>query len=1276
MNAKNQTRKSSTAIPLVTGLLFPLVVALLDSGETSAQSAVTVTNAEQVIQKWSPDQHLYVKGDVGITANVLGSLETWLDQRAPHWTVVLMRNSNGESYTAIDRRSFFGMDAVEFALGHGLASRTPFGTLEHPTTGETDGAVFVVFLDERKFSYFGSDAQDRRSLGESNWIGNLDQSAVRVMRSTGSLADAVKATVTSINQRLAARIEKEVDEKERIARERRRAVEQVKEELAFARAELKNLNSKAATVSDQFPDAKGELTNPPIDDFEKQLQFIEEELSGDTAREMAQRMAKIKGELTAISGDYEDAANLDSLIEPIRERMGKIDDQWNVSAPHIASAEQHIASATTARDQGDRGVGAFLDQAKASVADGEQAVESKKAEVKRSNARRALIQKTALAASGIGMGGALCGLVFLNRRRKPARDEALEVFEKRDESVSNEMDKVLELFSRSDEILGSKEKVAARGYEGDTRRLSDQTFESVDDLLIMSNEVQRVMDESRELIHPKDVTGSIANAISSSRYERGISQITGEPLKFRRDRGLPIVLEEDLKDQFEDGELPEEVTMTFEQVFKAFRKRTNDATVTLDIVENALVDVNEKLTTLQERVDEATSLDRELDDASEQDGFFEVPAFFEVLLPSAGADYDKADEISGFDPVQAANNQIPSGMRKINNALSVAKSIKRARSGIFPRLQEAKPKLTELGYDIQWIETRILELSDDANWLFESAAKQDVTQEATEFDAHITLLGETAERCVAMAEKLKSTSESEISRLEEVINSGRDEIASTLKISDKNSLHEYNNDPDTHLAASRSQFQAVVAAIHRGDIDAATASCEAMENSVSEGNAIVTESLDALKRFNDQARLRTKNHGESIEKLAARSRLGEELKRDYAPAALLLRAGDATYHDQTATVQSALETATSSLDSTKSDVGEAEQLYKQGRVLEAMTLLKQAGMATENAEDWMEDVASHANALRAKSRENESELEKLIAYTKTLRGKIKDPRIMQPTIEKYARLENTIEGLYQQIEHATAGNDPFAEAVPLADGREQLELLESQMHADHNAHAEATRAVRGAEAELAVNQRLVRTAATDRIPDSATTTTCIRRIGPLESQVGQVASQLNVAHGDWQQVDEAAAALNAQLGVTGGELRGELNRARSAAEMLEHASRDVYQATRWSGPFGIRIGGSPGAGELDRARQLLNQGNYTGMVQMARAAISMAGHAVQQAERQVARRRREQQRAAEQARRARARRSRPSSGFGSTSSSRPSRTFGGGRSSSRGSGSGFKRSGW
>ncbi|MFN9917573.1 MAG: hypothetical protein ACK53L_33620, partial [Pirellulaceae bacterium] len=91
-----------------------------------------------------------------------------------------------------------------------MNNQTGFAGLLHPVTQERDAAVFVLFLRERKFSYYSSDAQDKRKLGKSRWIGDLDQPAIRAMRNGGRIVDAVKDTVRSIDDSLEAKIRSEI----------------------------------------------------------------------------------------------------------------------------------------------------------------------------------------------------------------------------------------------------------------------------------------------------------------------------------------------------------------------------------------------------------------------------------------------------------------------------------------------------------------------------------------------------------------------------------------------------------------------------------------------------------------------------------------------------------------------------------------------------------------------------------------------------------------------------------------------------------------------------------------------------------------------------------------------------------------------------------------------------------------------------------------------------------------------------------------------------------
>ena len=52
-------------------------------------------NIKEVISNWSPNQHLYVKGDLGLSPTQLLELEGWLHKRG-HWTAILIQDSSSQ----------------------------------------------------------------------------------------------------------------------------------------------------------------------------------------------------------------------------------------------------------------------------------------------------------------------------------------------------------------------------------------------------------------------------------------------------------------------------------------------------------------------------------------------------------------------------------------------------------------------------------------------------------------------------------------------------------------------------------------------------------------------------------------------------------------------------------------------------------------------------------------------------------------------------------------------------------------------------------------------------------------------------------------------------------------------------------------------------------------------------------------------------------------------------------------------------------------------------
>ncbi len=133
-------------------LLLLFFLGALSSGqEVSRPRAFSDVN--ELVSNWTSQQHVWVAGKIPVSEQNLVSLEKWIATHAPNWTAVLMKNSRGQSFD-----HYRGMDAVEHALGKGLSNQTNFGSQLHSKTGESNGAIFILFGEERKFSYVAADA--------------------------------------------------------------------------------------------------------------------------------------------------------------------------------------------------------------------------------------------------------------------------------------------------------------------------------------------------------------------------------------------------------------------------------------------------------------------------------------------------------------------------------------------------------------------------------------------------------------------------------------------------------------------------------------------------------------------------------------------------------------------------------------------------------------------------------------------------------------------------------------------------------------------------------------------------------------------------------------------------------------------------------------------------------------------------------------------------------------------------------------------------------------
>jgi hypothetical protein len=1240
---------------------------------------------QEVVDDWDINQHLYVKGDVGVSNSQLKRLKKWLDANAKNWTIVLMDSSRGQAFrTATDKR-FTGRDAVYYALGHGLSNSTAFGDQLHPISREPYGAIFVLFLKDRKFNYFASDAQDRQRLGESNWFGKLDREAIRAMRNGARVADAVKNTIASIDRQLNSRInfqlkaERQKQASARLAKERAIALRQ--QEIAHLQTltnDVQNsLLGRVIAGSDKFktdfPDAAtSDLANPPIEQWRTKLKAITDFLKKTklAAGELGSRLNSLRSqEAVLISVQDQLHRHLDQLaahasfeekIQPVQSRLDT--NLFHPSRVGILTAEQGFEILELAKRNHALGNFEFIDQiaeAEQAAAEGESLVAAHVELEKQAADRRGIIRRTLLWT----LGGLVTLLTFvtagLNFWRRTFLTDAFAAFQSCQLETQKSDLALTELVTRSHEIIGDRKMFASRGYTGATKKRGLESLRQLDQLQLMSDESQRVLGIAEQQLFPPSIIGQAANMVSSRRYQYCINLLASKSFQLPTNRELDKTTSDDW--------------VSFDVFQNEFNRRSLEVTDQLNALESCFAKIGGELSKLNSGIDSVTDREKTLSSLARRDQFFKTPALFDALLPALQRDWDQVSKVSKTDPLAATTQLIPLSQRKINEAERLIATIDMARETVLPTLDEAADRLRPLGYDVRWIDENARQLSDPANQLFEQVAQESIGDQAKDFDLQVRALGTRAKRSAELAQELANDVGPSIEKLKSRINRERRKISKQLNVPLQSALAEVDYNPDAGLQLAEAQFQSARAALSFGRVTSILESLDVISVEIKRAENFVQLSLDAIS--NHQSDLA--NRQEVLERLGSLIPANEnELQRRetiYSESSFRIRPGiESNYtlavedSDEAPSLQLLMHACKNSVEHCGQLLAAAEIDHREAKVLQAANTLMLVKEELVEVDQTLVAIRQHFQLMDQQDLANRQLFPRVAEGLAQIASIATDPRTQRPTLADFNHLRRSFEKFRQRFVNDRDKRQPFADQNALADVEETLNNLSLAIQADNNAHDEAAKAVAGAESELTRAMTLMQQTSDDQIPDSREIELCRTAVRQAAVRVDEIGRLLKTSHGDWRKVDDEATETNTRLAVTIGELGRQLQLAQRASKSMRAAASAVFEAANWRGSYGISVVARPGSDDLEHARATLGRGEYLRCIQFARSAERLATSAIQAAENQVQAERRRIAREAEARRRRQRRKSSISFGGSSLSSNHSSRSssFGGSSRSS------------
>ena len=1225
----------------------------------------------EVISGWTPNQHVWVSGNLPVGSLNLATLDGWIDENAPNWTVVLMESAQQQSFG-----NYRGMDAVEHALGKGLSNQTGFAKLVHPTTKQTNGAVFVLFLRERKFSYFASDVYDSRRLGEQYWIGRLDRNAINAMRNGGRIVDAAKSTIRGIDSELAKRINSE--QVSRLLKDEK--ARQVPRKL---RERIETVVKQAANLRQKNPEFLGPLAFPDEGSWRANLKAIELNLQNEEYDSAMSSSQSVFSAIDSFEQNLKAWEDVKTEISSVQKRLA--DSPQQSEAPRVTGllsrARNSLAAAKRNHQYGDAVYIDQLEVASQSIAESQREQDKYQADLQAAEAQERADKVTSRSLTGGLAALIIGGLTYLNRRRREPREKARQEVEKWRTNLRGKFNRLFGLMDRASIIQRSSDD-----YKGVTKDLIKNSVREVDELFIMSSATDRIMERVDRLIEPLNPLTRIYNKFSSRNYKKAVALLGSKNIGFDKSQGLRAVLEPAKKTKQPRQLVGKEsdykpFSISFNRLMESYDDREAQATEKLDRLENCIDGLP---LALEKSEVSLAALSKKLDDlsaAAESDGFFPLERLQEKLVPSADRGFEAAAKLGVQDPVASMEGAGSKAEQQLNDAFALVSVVESTRNLAFPEIQRFRESLDAQNFATEWIEAAYDQRSDEIDSLSHSATENSIADQIEPLKTNLLQTLGRVRNAGDLAEQLGKRLPDLITANQTQISQTREKLAESLGLDADRLFKEEDLDPDQRIKDCHNAMQMMRHAISHGNLQAAQTESQNIEDLLSESEDILKLSTNVVENGDTKAEeIEGKIEDVNAQLPEAKSIL-QSLKSAYQPEVLLFKERFGERISGQRSIERSVEIGEAHLAEAERFLDLARKSHKDGALILAGGEYEKAANEAGFALHQVALIKDQYTDLKKTDSANQENYEKHLAYYRSLIPKLSNNRTIQSTIDSRPEVTTALTRCSDQLQISAVKN-PFQTARDLEAVKKRIAELEDKIEADWNWFATANKELKGAQEIIESGKRLVGIAKRDGITDSRKLSRAIDKHYQLENQALNWQVFLSGAHRDWEQAYKGIVEIDSEATRTRGVIERELELAQRAAKLLEEASYAISDLKNWRNSYRVSISRNAGDSNFSRSRSELGSGDYDDAIRSAQAAISAAESALRQAQSRA-----RQERAAEEAAQRRraaeaaaARRrssmSSSSSGFGVGSSTHSSPSSRPSSSSSGSSGSGFSRSGW
>lgn len=1249
-----------------TQIIFYLLI--LSHSLFASDVAISVRDMNGVVEQWQSEQHVYVKGEVGVSTESLNDLEAWLDSNGGNWTVVLSESMAGEQYQGVGTQSYSGVTAAEYTLSRGLGNLSSFVELKDPSSGSSNGMILIISLKERSFSYFAEEAYERKGLGHKDWRGNLDQPARRAMQ-RGQLVQCVRNSVEHVDALFRQRVAEELNERKVTEQKQLNLRKQVRREIVELREELQ----LAKKESSQFQHTFGAFQNGDIGKISEQS--------------IIEKLLSIEGALNSLRNDEITLAAVSirstkGILRQERERM----KDWPVhkervqnlvieaeafeldpAAADVAGVRETLSTLAlgvqksyqegrseyrTELEEFDRSLDYLyqLNEEASALRETQLALSKVRQQAK---LKRQKSQQTAAAAGGVVtiIGGAVAAGVSRRRRKKP-KQKAETLLEERKAWLGARTDELFALQDRAELVIGSSEELENRGYKGLTLSISEQVIRSVDHAYILSAGVDRLIQKASALIEPKSMRLKLWNGVSRSRFDQVIEILQDEPVVMGK--GDQVELGNKNENALLGSDAKEDIQINFVELRSDFRSSLALALEGLDRVEGAWEVIAETMNVLEENCLELNQRHDSLYLLGEVDDMFQILSFDTRWMERVSLDLAEAHLTAQHDPVKVIEEQLPGLDEMLHEMGLTLQGVERLREEGMSYVLAFQRKLDSAGRESGWVDEELGELSESLDLLAQQGASTSVIRLIDTWCHDSQAFTKSCQRGSEILSLLGNVREDIRDTLEPELRATRTKLSRVTNVPEDRILRE-DGGPEGQIKHAVEGLLQLEESLDEGRVDLADEELSQAMSEIEAARAIIADSLAAQEEYIPRLEHYEVLLESAKEQLPAHLEIDDLLRQRYFDKVL----GES--------VVCAADQVKEFLNSMKELSKAVRIAYSQGELLKSRFLLDigdESAAAIKSRYDVLSETRDRLGELE---KQNQTQYLKLNKKGDDMRSTMTDPKVSSGTQRVFSEFESVLAQAEQGMKEEFGLMNPDLVTEQLEQCSDLLESLGEGVMRDRDAYAKLEQLKELIEREITDLKHLTRMAVNDNIVDSEEIERSSGRRDEVDRGYAGVKAE-SQNHADWVSLRERADSLLDEVGEIKSTLKKELQSAREALNALKSAEAILSKAMYWKFSYGIKAHCGEASTALQDAHIYLSKGLYHEALRRAGVASSLARQALSAAQSQEASIRRK---------RAAARRRRisgsPRIGLGSQSYSRGSHF-----SSSSGSSnnSGFGRSGW